>query len=163
MESFSDRFHCNLHSKANKLGSGAFGQVVKGFDAKNQRAVAIKLEANDSKYPQVVQEARLYRILEDDLGIPQVYWVGEYSQKYTAMVMDCLGASLEDLFQKCGKEFSLKTVLMIADQVIQRVEYMHQRGYLHRDIKPDNFLIGVGSRAHYIHLIDLGLAKTFKV
>ena len=51
---------------------------------------------------------------------------------------------------------------MLADQVIQRVEYVHQRGYIHRDIKPDNFLIGLGSRQHYVHLIDYGLAKRFR-
>ena len=51
---------------------------------------------------------------------------------------------------------------MIADQCIQRVEYIHSRGFLHRDLKPDNFLIGTGPREHYIHLIDLGLAKRYR-
>lgn len=51
---------------------------------------------------------------------------------------------------------------MIADQVIQRVEYLHSRGFLHRDLKPDNFLIGLGTRSHYIYLIDFGLAKRFR-
>jgi serine/threonine protein kinase len=62
----------------------------------------------------------------------------------------------------CKRKFTLKTVLMIADQVIQRVEYFHSRGFLHRDLKPDNFLVGLNSRAHYIHLIDLGLAKRYR-
>jgi serine/threonine protein kinase len=60
--------------------------------------------------------------------------------------MELLGPSLEDLFGYCGKSFKLKTVLLLADQMIDRMEYMHSRGYLHRDIKPDNFLIGMDAR-----------------
>ena len=76
--------------------------------------------------------------------------------------MDHLGASLEELFRKCGRKFSLKTVLMLADQMIQRVEYIHSRLYLHRDIKPDNFLIGRGKRQHYVYIVDFGLTKRYR-
>lgn len=78
------------------------------------------------------------------------------------MVMDMLGQSLEELFRKCGRRFSLKTVLMLADQMIQRVEYIHSRLYLHRDIKPDNFLMGVGKRQHYVYTVDFGLTKRYR-
>jgi casein kinase 1/casein kinase 1 epsilon len=85
------------------------------------------------------------------------------------MVMDLLGPSLEDLFTFCSRKFGLKSVLMILDQMITRVEFVHSKHFLHRlvlpimqrDIKPDNFLSGMGKRASTIYLIDYGLAKRY--
>ncbi|KAM3349582.1 hypothetical protein ACQJBY_022488 [Aegilops geniculata] len=76
--------------------------------------------------------------------------------------MDVLGPSLEDLFSFCNRKLSLKTVLMLADQMINRVEFIHSKSFLHRDIKPDNFLMGLGKRANQVYMIDFGLAKKYR-
>ncbi|VDN21699.1 unnamed protein product [Gongylonema pulchrum] len=80
---------------------------------------------------------------------------------YNVMVMDLLGPSLEDLFNFCGRRFTLKTVLMLAEQMISRIEFMHAKYFIHRDIKPDNFLMGAGRQCNRVFLIDFGLAKRY--
>ena len=75
--------------------------------------------------------------------------------------MEVLGPSLEDLFNFCGRCFTLRTVLMIAFQCLDRIMYMHKKNFIHRDIKPDNILIGTKDNANCIYLIDFGLSKRF--
>ena len=76
--------------------------------------------------------------------------------------MDLLGPSLEDLFNFCSRRFTMKTVLMLADQMIGRIEYVHNKNFIHRDIKPDNFLMGIGRHCNKLFLIDFGLAKKYR-
>lgn len=74
--------------------------------------------------------------------------------------MDLLGPSLEDLFNFCSRRFTLKTVLMLADQMISRIEYVHCKSFIHRDIKPDNFLMGIGRHCNKVIIIILSFNQT---
>lgn len=150
-----------------KIGSGSFGDVYLGISLVNGEEVAIKLENTKTHHPQLAYESKVYKILAGGVGIPYVRWFGVEGD-YNVMVMDLLGPSLEDLFNFCQRKFSLKTVLLLADQLIARIEFVHSKNFIHRDIKPDNFLMGFGKRgtstatSNQVNLIDFGLAKKFR-
>jgi casein kinase 1 epsilon len=143
-----------------KLGNGSFGEVYKAIDLKTKAEVAVKLEPVNSRHPQLEYEAKVYKIMEGGTGIPKVHWSGIAGEHF-ALVMDLLGPSLEDLLNRSQRKFSLKTVLMVADQMIQLIEYFHSCYFLHRDVKPDNFLVGIGKNQEQIYIIDYGLAKKY--
>jgi len=144
-----------------KIGSGSFGDIYLGTTVTTGEEVAIKLESVKSRHPQLLYESKIYRILSGGVGIPSLCWYGVEGD-YNVMVIELLGPSLEDLFMFCSRKFSLKTVVMLADQLLSRIEYIHSRSFLHRDIKPDNFLIGLNKRSNHVYVIDFGLAKKYR-
>ncbi|GLU09905.1 hypothetical protein SLE2022_267400 [Rubroshorea leprosula] len=144
-----------------KIGSGSFGEIHLATHIDTFEIVAVKIENNKTKHPQLLYEAKLYHILQGGSGIPSIKWSGVDGED-NLLVIDLLGPSLEDLFVYCGRKFSLKTVLMLADQMISRIEFVHSKGFLHRDIKPDNFLMGLGRKANQVYIIDFGLAKRYR-
>lgn len=151
----------NRYKVMHKVGGGSFGDIFLGQDTETGGQVAIKLESATARHPQLVYEARVYKLVQGGVGIPNIYWYGA-EDDYMCMVIDLLGPSLEDLFTVCKRRFSLKTTLMIADQMLNRAEYIHSKNFLHRDVKPDNFLIGTGSKANMVYMIDFGLAKKYR-
>lgn len=151
----------NKFRVGHKIGSGSFGEIHLGTDVLTNEEVAIKLENVKTKHPQLLYESKLYRILQGGTGVPNVKWFG-VDGDYNVLVMDLLGPSLEDLFNFCSRRLSLKTVLMLADQMLNRIEYVHSKSFIHRDLKPDNFLMGLGRRANQVYIIDFGLAKKYR-
>jgi serine/threonine protein kinase len=143
-----------------KLGSGSFGEIYAGINIQTDEEVAVKLEPVNSHYPQLKHEYKVYLLLAGTKGIPVIHWFGQ-QEGYNIMVMDKMGPSLEDLFNFCGRQFSLKTVLMLADRLLVQLERIHSKGFLHRDLKPHNVLVGRGRDLYKVHLIDFGLSKYF--
>ncbi|KAF7729531.1 casein kinase I [Apophysomyces ossiformis] len=146
-----------------KLGEGSFGVLYEGLNLLNNQSVAIKFEPRKSDAPQLRDEYRTYKILAGLPGVPSAYYFGQEGL-HNILVIDLLGPSLEDLFDMCGRKFSVKTVAMLAKQMLYRVESVHERNLIYRDIKPDNFLIGrPGSKyANMVFLIDYGMAKQYR-
>ena len=153
-----------------KIGSGSFGSIYSAFDNKKNIKVAMKLESVAMETQQLIIEKNHYvklgagtNCFDNNKGIPKIYdFFQNYKLKqgyYNILVMDLLGDNLENLMQKCGGKFSLKTTIQIAIQLIERIKYLHDNSILHRDIKPDNFLIGPNN---IIHIVDLGLSKKYK-
>jgi len=146
-----------------KIGEGSFGVIFEGTNLLNNQQVAIKFEPRKSDAPQLRDEYRTYKLLVGCSGIPNVYFFGQEGL-HNILVIDLLGPSLEDLFDWCGRRFSTKTVVQVAKQMLTRVQTIHEKNLIYRDIKPDNFLIGrPGSKtANLVHVVDFGMAKQYR-
>ncbi|OXA38523.1 Casein kinase I isoform alpha [Folsomia candida] len=144
-----------------RIGSGGFSEVVLGMDMGTRENVAVKLERRSSRYPQLLREHQLYEALEGADGLPRIRWFGR-AREYNVLVMDLLGPSLEDLFNICGRQFSLQTILLLADQMLERLQFIHDNSIIHRDLKPNNMVMGLGDKANKLFLIDFGLAEVYR-
>lgn len=150
-----------------QIGSGSFGEVYLA-EHKSGGYVALKVE-DRSKTQRVYNEYKIYKHLHKfnfKVGLPKIY---DYLQSpyHNFLVMQLLGLSLEDLFNKFGRKFTLPTVFLLADQLIFLLKQLHSAHYIHRDIKPNNFLIGKDSDndndVNQIYMMDFGLSKKYMV
>ncbi|CCE79351.1 Piso0_001408 [Millerozyma farinosa CBS 7064] len=153
-----------LHYKiGKKIGEGSFGVIFEGTNIINGVAVAIKFEPRKTEAPQLRDEYRTYKHLQGCPGIPNAYYFGQEGL-HNILVIDLLGPSLEDLFDWCGRRFSIKTVVQVAIQMLTLIEDVHRHDLIYRDIKPDNFLIGRQGLPdeNQVHLVDFGMAKQYR-
>ena len=142
-----------------QLGKGGFGQIFLGKSINDGTKVAVKCEEQSAK-PHLLIEYHILHELEGGKGIPKTFKIIK-GHRHNYLIMQLLGKSLDKLFSDCDRDFTVKTVAEIGYQMIQRIDYIHSKGYIHRDIKPGNFLLGTGKEKKVIFIIDFGLSKKY--
>ena len=142
-----------------KLGSGSFGSIYSAEYENNY--YAIKLEEKSKGQNLLENEAYIMSYLHGP-GLPLVKSYG-YSSKHNILVMELMGKSLEDIFEGfVVKKMSVRCVCNIGYQIIEILEYIHNKHVIHRDIKPDNFVIGLNEKRKYVYILDFGLSKKYR-
>ena len=161
--------------KENQIGSGSFGEVLYGKHKFKPLEVAVKIINSETSSETIKKEINFSRQLQNEIGFPIIYYTGAYDKK-NIIVESLLGPSLDKLFKYCGRIFPLKTVCLIGKEMVKRLESMHEKGLLHRDLKPNNLTWGnYNSSYNYfqnntnndkldintIYLIDFGLSCSY--
>ena len=158
--SIESKIYFSKYKVDSKIGQGSFGNIYSAHNINNGELYALKLEKRNRARSLLETETYILCYLKGE-GIPSIKSYG-FSGEFNILVMELLGKSLEKLFQENNCKFSLKTVCMLGEQMISRLEFIHKKFILHRDIKPDNFTIGRGKQSHIVYLIDFGLSKKFR-
>jgi casein kinase 1 len=138
-----------------------FGTIYKGQNNRTQEYVAIKVEPITSPFKLLVRESKIYHYLQGCDGIPNIKWFGKDNVNYY-MVLNLLGESLQDRFDREGP-FSLATTMQVGIRIMSMMRRIHEKGLLHRDLKPDNFLFSHANPTEFaeLYLIDFGLCKSY--
>jgi len=146
----------NKYEILEKLNEGSFGQVFKAKHIRTGELVAVKMERKSDTSSSLKNEARVYQYLSKEPGFLHLKWY-QVDEQYSYLVVDLLVCSLTKLI-KIKESLDLKIVLQLGIQMIKRIETLHNKYLLHRDIKPDNFMLGSNRQ---LYLIDFGLCKRY--
>lgn len=161
MEKNIEKILCDEYIIFKKIGSGSFGDVYIAYD-NNKNLYAVKTEKKNT-HARLIYEYKIYMTLFGDkinIGIPKIYKLIQTTE-YNMMIMELLGPSLEKIFISYNNKFKLETVCNIGIQIITLLENIHNRGIIHRDIKPNNFLIDC-KNIKKINIMDFGLSKKYR-
>lgn len=147
-----------------KLNAGSFGEVFLGKNIQTNQKVAIKLEEIKEDMPDInrslLREASILNHIGSVPGVPKLYWFGT-ENNYDVMVLELLGKDLASIV-KSYKRLTMGTIVLIALNVLQILQNIHEKDVIHRDIKPDNILMGIEEKSEHFYLIDFGISKCFR-
>ena len=144
-----------------KIGSGSFGQIYQCLNIKTKEIYACKIESINELNPQLYHESKIMNIMKNCDGFPTCYSFC-YTEQDKVIIMDYLGANLDTIMNKLpNKKYTIKTSLMIMIQCLERLKNLHEKGIIHRDMKPENFVIGRKNKERTIYLIDFGLSRKY--
>jgi serine/threonine protein kinase len=149
----------NKYKLIEPIGSGAFGYIYKVLNIRNGSTAALKMEPLAAETKMLKNETKIYQYLNGQEGIPKVLWFGVDNKNFY-MAIDLLGSSLQKIREN-SKPFSLELSISIIRIIVKRLECIHRKGLLHRDVKPDNFLFGLSEKRNVLHLIDFGFCKKY--
>mmetsp|Transcript_113214 Transcript_113214/g.283452 ORF Transcript_113214/g.283452 Transcript_113214/m.283452 type:complete len:416 (+) Transcript_113214:86-1333(+) len=155
------RFANGRFKRGHLIGEGTFGKVYSAINTKTKQEVAVKVEDISSDSSQLQHEAEVLQLLRGTAQ-PQGFAEHFYSGQEClcmVLVMELLGSNLEHMLDVCSGTFQVKSTVLIAEQLLQRFEYLHSKGVVHRDVKPENFVLGVKEKQHHLHVIDFGLSN----
>ena len=144
-----------------RIKKGNFADLFKAVDVQTGENVAVKMESVKASKGQLAYESNILKVLNQVVGVPEVYWFG-VDGEFNVLVLELLGPDLEKLFMYCRERFALKTVVLVALQVLTRLEYLHDRNFVHRDVKPENLVLGLGQKSELIHLINYSISKKYQ-
>ena len=160
-DSFIGTILFHKYTLMKKLGEGSFGRIYSAKENSTNNWYAIKLENKNRSQNLLESEAYIMSYLNSP-RIPMVKSFG-YTGDYNVLIMELMGKSLEDLFESMPtKKMSVRCVCNIGYQMIEIIEYVHNKHIVHRDIKPDNFVMGKGNKSKFLFLLDFGLAKKYR-
>ena len=142
-----------------KIGGGAFGKIYSCINNKTKEIYACKIEKQDIENPQLSNEYRILSLLKNYDYFPKCYKYCNTRYGYI-LILDRLGSNLGAIMSKLpNNKFSMKSALMIINQSLERLKLIHEKGIIHRDMKPENLCIGYKGKEKNIYLIDFGLSK----